>query len=101
MGRITETKPVRGAWEPTAYTDGTTSQQTFTAAPCVVGGLIPMHGAANAGIVTLSDGTRNFAFAIGAIPLGGIMFAGGIELPQGKITVAAAGDDILVLWRPQ
>lgn len=93
MGRVS------GKWDVKAFTDGTTTQQSVTANPAILAGLISMTGADNAGIVTINDGTNSYAFAAAAIPIGGLFFAGGIGLDLINITIASSLDDIMVLYK--
>lgn len=97
--KVTSIQPVVGRWLPLGFVDGTTSQQTIHAGPCKIGGLIPLNQA-NTGNVTLSDGTNTYVFSPTMLPIGGLFFAGGIELVAAYITIAATGDDLLVLYQP-
>lgn len=98
-GGLPGRQPVVGDWKGARFTDGTTTEQTVTTNNCKLGGLIPAHGGANAGAVTISNGVKTIVFAISSIPVGGLFFGGGMRMDKLLITVADAGDDIIVLYR--
>ena len=90
---------VVGDWKVIQFIDGTVTQQVIESGNVRIGALISLTGAANSGVVTLSDGTINYTFAPGAIAVGGQFFGGGVRLDSGLITLTSNTDRIMVLYR--